>query len=96
MRCPYCGDRPTEVLKTVYRGHNSYRHRRCLHCGSRFSIQERPVRGAAWIGSGRDPALYGRDGGVGGRQLCWVGVRLKRAEWISNKQESGVMWTTLC
>ena len=30
MRCPYCGDRRTEVLKTVYRGHNSYRHRRCL------------------------------------------------------------------
>ncbi len=28
MRCPYCGDRRTEVLKTVYRGHNSYRHRR--------------------------------------------------------------------
>src|SRR6266852_4056525 len=44
MRCPYCGDRRTEVLKTVYRGHNSYRHRRCLHCGSRFSTQERPVR----------------------------------------------------
>src|SRR5258707_14376093 len=44
MRCPYCGDRRTEVLKTVYRGHNSYRHRRCLYCGSRFSTQERPVR----------------------------------------------------
>jgi hypothetical protein len=44
MRCPHCGDRRTEVLKTVYRGHNSYRHRRCVHCGSRFSTQERPVR----------------------------------------------------
>src|SRR6266849_3610226 len=44
MRCPHCGARRTEVLKTVYRGHNSYRHRRCLHCGSRFSTQERPVR----------------------------------------------------
>ncbi len=44
MRCPYCGDRRTEVLKTVYRGHNSYRHRRCLYCGARFSTQERPVR----------------------------------------------------
>jgi hypothetical protein len=44
MRCPYCGDRRTEVLKTVYRGHNSYRHRRCVYCGSRFSTQERPVR----------------------------------------------------
>jgi DNA-directed RNA polymerase subunit RPC12/RpoP len=44
MRCPYCGDRRTEVLKTVYRGHSSYRHRRCLYCGSRFSTQERPVR----------------------------------------------------
>ena len=44
MRCPYCGDRRTEVLKTVYRGHNSYRHRRCVYCESRFSTQERPVR----------------------------------------------------
>jgi HNH endonuclease len=44
MRCPYCGDRRTEVLKTVYRGQSSYRHRRCLYCGSRFSTQERPVR----------------------------------------------------
>jgi hypothetical protein len=44
MRCPYCGDRRTEVLKTVYRGHSSYRYRRCLCCGSRFSTQERPVR----------------------------------------------------
>src|SRR5690348_4226515 len=44
MRCPYCGDRRTEVVKTVYRGHSSYRHRRCSHCGSRFSTQERPVR----------------------------------------------------
>jgi hypothetical protein len=44
MRCPYCGDRRTEVLKTVYRGHNSYRHRRCIYRGSRFSTQEWPVR----------------------------------------------------
>jgi hypothetical protein len=44
MRCPHCGDRRTEVLKTVYRGHNSYRHRRCSYCGARFSTQERPVR----------------------------------------------------
>ena len=44
MRCPYCGDRRTEVLKTVYRGRSSYRHRQCLYCGSRFSTQERPVR----------------------------------------------------
>ncbi len=32
------------MLKTVYRGHNSYRHRRCVYCGCRFSTQERPVR----------------------------------------------------
>jgi hypothetical protein len=44
MRCPYCGDRRTEVLRTVYRGPSSYRNRRCLYCGSRFSTQERPVR----------------------------------------------------
>src|SRR5260370_16254047 len=73
MRCPYCGDRRTEVLKTVYRGHSSYRHRRCLYCGSRFSTQERPVRWSrverkwpgrrplrkGW-GSLRTPALGGK------------------------------------
>ncbi len=73
MRCPYCGDRRTEVLKTVYRGHSSYRHRRCLYCGSRFSTQERPVRWSRvdrkWPGrpplrkgwaSLRTPALRGK------------------------------------
>ena len=30
MRCPFCGDRRTEIIKTVYRGHNSYGRRR-LH-----------------------------------------------------------------
>jgi len=73
MRCPYCGDRRTEVLKTVYRGHNSYRHRRCLYCGSRFGTQERPVRWSRverkWPGSRplrngwgnrRTPALRGK------------------------------------
>ena len=44
VHCPYCGEGRTEVLKTVYRGHSSYRHRRCSYCGSRFSTQERPVR----------------------------------------------------
>lgn len=44
MRCPYCGDVRTVVLKTLYRGHRAYRHRRCSYCGSRFSTQERPVR----------------------------------------------------
>src|SRR5882724_2916592 len=38
--------------------------------------------GAALTGSGRDPALYGRDGGIGGRQLCVGNVRLRRAEWL--------------
>lgn len=46
MHCPSCGDRRTRVLKIVYRGHNSYRHRRCVDCGSRCGTQERPVR---WI-----------------------------------------------
>ena len=44
MRCPYCGYIRTDVLKTVYRGHRSYRYRRCLGCGGRFGTQERPVR----------------------------------------------------
>jgi len=38
--------------------------------------------GPALTGSGRDPALYGRDGGIGGRQLCVGNVRLRRAEWL--------------
>ncbi len=73
MRCPYRGDRRTEVLKTVYRGHSSYRHRRCLYCGSRFSTQEKPVRRSrvdrkwpglrplrkGW-GNRRTPALTGK------------------------------------
>jgi HNH endonuclease len=44
MRCPYCGDVRTAVLKTVYRGHRAYRHRQCCFCKARFSTQERPVR----------------------------------------------------
>jgi hypothetical protein len=73
MRCPYCGDRRTEVIKTVYRGRSSYRHRRCLYCGSRFSTGEGPVRWSrvdrkwpgprplrkGW-GSRRTPALRGK------------------------------------
>jgi len=44
MRCPYCGDMRTAVLKTVYRGYSAYRHRHCCFCKARFSTQERPVR----------------------------------------------------
>ncbi len=43
MPCPHCGDKRTEVLKTVYRGRKTYRHRRCYFCKARFSTQERPV-----------------------------------------------------
>lgn len=86
MRCPYCGDRRTEVLKTVYRGHNSYRHRRCLYCGSRFSTQERPVRWSRvdrkW--PGRSPSRNGwkKHRTVAVRGKCEVqacGVDFKRA-----------------
>jgi hypothetical protein len=44
MRCPYCGESRTAVTKTVYRGRNAYRHRRCRSCAAQFSTQERPVR----------------------------------------------------
>ncbi len=44
MLCPHCGDKRTEVLKTVYRGHSTYRHRRCCFCKVRFSTQEKQVR----------------------------------------------------
>lgn len=44
MRCPFCGENRTTVLRTVYRGRNAYRHRRCLSCNARFATQERRVR----------------------------------------------------
>jgi len=44
MRCPFCGDVRTTVLKTVYRGHRAYRQRRCCFCNGQFSTQERPIR----------------------------------------------------
>ena len=43
MSCPQCGDGRTVVLRTVYRGRNTYRVRRCSFCKARFSTQERPV-----------------------------------------------------
>ncbi len=43
MPCPQCGDTRTEVLKTLFRGRSTYRHRRCYFCKIRFSTQERPV-----------------------------------------------------
>ncbi len=60
MRCPYCGDRRTEVLKTVYRG----------------SVPKRgQYVGAALSGSGRGPAHCERDGGIDERRLCGGSVR---------------------
>lgn len=44
MRCPYCGELRTAVVKTVYRGHRAYRRRRCCFCNAQFSTQERQVR----------------------------------------------------
>ena len=44
MRCPYCGEIRTYVLKTIYRGHRAYRHRRCCFCNTQFSTQERQIR----------------------------------------------------
>lgn len=44
MRCPYCGEVRTTVLKTIYRGHRAYRRRRCCFCNTQFSTQERQVR----------------------------------------------------
>jgi len=43
MPCPQCGDTRSEVLKTFFRGHSTYRHRRCCFCKARFNTQERPV-----------------------------------------------------
>jgi hypothetical protein len=50
--------------------------------------------GAALSGNGRGPAHRGEDGGIGGRQLYEENVRLRRAESISSRQESGAMWIT--
>ena len=48
MRCPYCGEKRTEVLKTVYRGHNSYRHRRCVYAGPASVPKKGQYAGVAW------------------------------------------------
>ncbi len=50
MLCPYCGVKQTDVLKTVYRRHKTYRYRRCHFCKARFRTQEKPVR---WEGVDR-------------------------------------------
>jgi len=43
MLCPFCGDRRTEVLETVYRGHSTYRQPRRSFCKSHFSVRERQI-----------------------------------------------------
>lgn len=43
MLCPFCGDRRTEVLATVYRSHSTYRDLRCLYCKASFSTREKQV-----------------------------------------------------
>src|SRR5258708_544513 len=43
MLCPFCGDRRTKVLETVYRSHSTYRDCRCLYCKARFSTREKQV-----------------------------------------------------
>src|SRR5712692_6504727 len=50
MLCPYCGVKQTDVLRTVYRRHKTYRYRRCHFCKARFRTQEKPVR---WEGVDR-------------------------------------------
>jgi hypothetical protein len=73
MRCPYCGARRTEVLKTVLPWPQLVSPPTMPHCGSRFSTQERPVRWSRverkWPGprpsrkgwrSERTPALRGK------------------------------------
>src|SRR6266403_654755 len=50
--------------------------------------------GATLSEIGRDRVHCEMDGGIGGRQLCEGSVRLRRAEQISSRQESGAMWTT--
>jgi hypothetical protein len=43
MNCPYCGDRRTDVFKTVFRRSRTYRYRRCQFCKARFRTQEKAV-----------------------------------------------------
>ena len=96
MRCPYCGDNRTEVMKTIYRGHSSYRHRRCRYCGSRFSTQERPVRWSQVELScqGRTPR------GTAGESIelprCREDSKWNPVEWISSWPGFAATWTTLC
>ena len=89
MCCPYCGDSRTEVLQMVYRGHSSYRHRRCRYCGSRFRTQERPVRGAGWSGAGLGSARRGTDGENIELPCCKEDAKWNPVERISNWPGSG-------
>ncbi len=50
MLCPYCGDKRTDVFKTVFRRSKTYRYRRCQFCNARFRTQEKAVR---WEGVDR-------------------------------------------
>ena len=50
MNCPYCGDRRTDVFKTVFRRSRTYRYRRCQFCKARFRTQEKAAR---WEGVDR-------------------------------------------
>ena len=50
MLCPYCGDKRTEVFKTLFRRSKTYRYRRCQFCKARFRTEEKPVR---WEGVDR-------------------------------------------
>jgi HNH endonuclease len=50
MHCPYCGDKRTDVFKTVFRRTRTYRYRRCQFCRARFRTQEKAVR---WEGVDR-------------------------------------------
>ena len=50
MRCPYCGDKRTNVFRSISRRSRTYRYRRCQFCKARFRTQEKAVR---WEGVDR-------------------------------------------
>lgn len=62
MSCPNCGDERTEVLKTFYRGRNTYRLRRCCFCKNRSAPRNVRFPGTTCIGNGRDERLPEKDG----------------------------------
>jgi hypothetical protein len=64
MCCPYCGDKRTEVFKTMYRRSKTYRYRAASSARRDSGRKRRRYAGKAWTGSGLAKAQRARVGKV--------------------------------